>query len=104
MLRSGVGAALTAAVLVYVGIIAIACIRLGSVASIVAVAKIAFPWFVGSLVALLAGALVYVATLLAITRHRLRGTGVSLSQFMSLPLNERHAFMQAHRRGPYRDA
>jgi ABC-type xylose transport system permease subunit len=88
----------------YVGIIAVACIKLGSLASIVAIAKFAVPWFVGSFATVLAGYLVYMGILLAITRQKLRGTGISLNQLMALPQEERHAFLKDRRRGPYRDA
>ena len=104
LLRSGARAAVVSAALVYVGIIAVACIKLGSLASIVAIAEFAFPWFVGVFATVFVGFLAYIGILLSVAGRNLRGTGVSLGQFMSLPMEERHALMKQHRRGPFRDA
>jgi hypothetical protein len=59
-----------------------------------------YKWFL--LIA--AGFGIYLGVILIQTKRNLRGTGRTLWQFMSLPLDERHAVMKSLRRGLYRDA
>jgi hypothetical protein len=104
MLRSGVLNSLRVAAIMYVGAIVIACIRLGTISNFFAVARYALPWLYWTFAALFLAFVLYAVALLCLAKFRLKGTGQTLMQFMSLPLEERHALMKSLRRGPYRDA
>jgi hypothetical protein len=99
MLRAALLGSLQAATYIYVGIVIVGCIRLGSIHKLPTVAKIAFPWFVECLGILLLGSGLYVCTMLFIAKRGLKGTEFTLTQFMSLPLEERHTLMKTLRRG-----
>lgn len=104
LLRLGALGSIFVAAIMYVGIIAIICIKLGSASQIPLAARIAFPSFYWIFAILVACSSLYIAVLLSITKHRLGSTGFTLMRFMSLPLKERHALMKSLRKGPYRDA
>ena len=103
MLRSAVLGTLGVAAIIYAGIVAVACIRLGTLHDLPTLAVMVLPWFYRIYLVLLAGFSIYTVIILLMAKRNLKGTGRTLFQFMSLSLVERHEFMKALRRGPYRD-
>jgi hypothetical protein len=104
MLRSLILGSFTTTAIAYAGIVAIGCVRLDSIRELPAVALSARPCAIVIFAPCLSFLTIYGATILSVAKRNLHGTGVSLTQFMSSSLEERHALRKSPKRGPYRHA
>jgi hypothetical protein len=100
----GLGASAIAGGLLFVGIIANACIRTGSLATIGLASAVAAPWAVGFSALCACGFSVQAVVLLSKVRGKLIGTGVTLDKYMTLSQDEKRALIEGGEAGDGRDA
>ena len=90
--------------LVFVAVVASACIRAGSIANIGVASAIAARWAVVFASLCACAFCVQAAVLLTKVRGKLVGTGVTLDQYMTLSQEEKRALLEGSEVGGRRDA